>query len=107
MREEVGDELQGACPMQHVVSSWEERNKRIHEEKKRKEALVKRFTEHSDNREKFDCFVGEFVDRVLKSADKNDANGLGVEFEIFIDKTRRRKNEERIATSLAWKRLVK
>ena len=77
-----------------MVSSWEERNDCVHEEKKRKEALVKRFTEHSDNREKFDCFVGEFVDRVLKNADKNNANRLGVEFEILIDKIRRRKNEE-------------
>ena len=77
-----------------MVSRWEERNKCIHEEKKRKEALVKRFTEYSDNREKFDCFVGELVDRVLKNTDKNNANGLGVEFEILIDKIRRRKNEE-------------
>ena len=77
-----------------MVSSWEERNDCVHEEKKRKEALVKRFTECCENREKFDCFVRDFVDNVLENANKSNADALNIDFEILVDNIKRRKSKK-------------
>ena len=79
--------------MQHMVRSWDERNEQVHAEKSRKENLKKRFAEHDENREKFEPFVGEFVDDVLKNADDSNADMLRIKLEILIDKIKRRKKE--------------
>ena len=49
--------------------------------------------ECNENREKFEPFVGEFVDDARKDIGNSTAEKLRIKLEIFREKIKRRKND--------------
>lgn len=76
--------------VQHMVSSWEERNEKVHGNKKHKEHLIKRLIELEQNKEMLETDARDFVEKVLKSADRCSFEMLSMDYQILLSKAKKK-----------------